>query len=322
MRNVGIVGLGHVAPHQISALGESSKFRLVAACDTDATRFRQLDDAVRRFTDIDEMLVLPGLDVVIVASPNRLHVEHGIRVMAARKWLVIEKPLAETRNEFEQFRARRAELAGRCTLALHAAHGVEVDWFCNSVGGTVPRFQRLVSFESRFYDPYVDDGHLSSSALSLGGSWIDSGINALSVICRLIEPECLQITDSRMTRRADMPCRELQGTVDFRIDQRDGDGAGSIDTDWTLGRDSKATAVRFAGDDGQYLLDHSAQRVLRMHGERAEALFACRNGRPRLTNHYIGVLADLDRQLDAGVDNFDYCDKLHRFLYQAEEWCH
>jgi D-galactose 1-dehydrogenase len=316
MYNIGIVGLGHVARHQISALERSGKFRLIAGCDTDASCFELLSADVQSFTEIDEMLGLPGLDVVVVASPNRLHVDHGIRVMEAGKWLVMEKPLAETQEELERFSARRQALGGKCTLALHAAHGVEVEWFCREYAST-GRFGDVVAFDARFYDPYFENGLLTSSARSLGGSWIDSGINALSVICRMVDAAALEITDSRMTRVAGTDCHEVQGTVEFRIAGPQG-GTGSIDTNWTLGRNSKSTRIAFSDDDGRYVFDHSGQEVIRYQDGQPEVVFTCTNGLPRLTNHYIGVFDEVARQIQEDSHNFEYCLELHRLLYQAE----
>jgi D-galactose 1-dehydrogenase len=319
MYNIGIVGLGHVARHQVDGLNRTRQFRLVAGCDTDPRCFGLLDKKVATFTDIEAMLAIRELDVVIVASPNRLHVEHGIRVMEADKWLVMEKPLAESREEFERFRSRYKALNGRCTLALHAAFGAELEWFCKQHAAAGENRQGLVEFRSRFYDPYFENGRLKKSVRSLGGSWVDSGINALSVIGRLMDLQTLEISDSRMSRVAESECRELQGSVDFTFRGKATNGEGWIDTNWTLGRNSKTTRIRFAGDDGRYLLEHSAQEVIREQDGRSEVLFRCENGLPRLTNHYVGVFDDLARQLEQGGDNFSYCDVLHRLLYAAEE---
>ena len=318
--NVGIVGLGHVARHQIAALRRSRRFKLIAGCDTDPAQFRLLDASVQCFYSLDEMLRLDELDVVVIASPNRLHVGHGIQAMEARKWVVMEKPLAETREGFERFREQRARLHGRCTLALHAAYGVEMDWFCSSVANAIPECRQVESFACRFYDPYVKDGLLLQAGRSLGGSWTDSSINALSVIGRLLDVSSLQIIDSRMTRVANSGCREVQGTVDFNFVAKGTRGEGSIDTNWSIGRDRKTTDISFADGGGRYLLDHSAQQVVRLVGESREVLYAPDNDLPRLTNHYIGVFADLAIQLERKQDNFAYCESLHNLLYQAEEW--
>ena len=238
------------------------------------------------------------------------------------KWVVMEKPLAETRADFEQFSERRAKLHGRCTLASHAAFGVEMEWFCgDGVPADLPDRGQLESFACRFYNPYFEEGLLLESGRSLGGSWTDSSINALSVIGRLLDIESLQIIDSRMTRVANTGCRQVQGTVDFNFAARGSVGEGCIDTNWTIGRNRKTTLISYKDDGGCYLLEHSGQQVVSLIGKNREVLFACENSLPRLTNDYIGVFADLAMQLDSNEDNFAYCETLHELLYQAEEQC-
>lgn len=320
MFNVGIIGLGHVASHQISAINRSTEFHLIAGCDPDRSRLALLDHSVIAYAELEEMLNRPDLDLIVVASPNRLHVPHGVQAMAAGKWLFMEKPLAMTQEDFDLFARKRQEYAGHCTLALHAAFGVEVEWFCGERIHHKADADDLTSFVAEFYDPYFDDGQLQQRATSLGGSWMDSGINALSVVCRLISPDDLAVSDSRMTRPKESVCLEIQGSVDFKWSRSRERGTGVIKTSWTTGRDQKLTTLGFDSDDRKIILDHSAQQVILREQEQDQLLFSCDNGLPRLTNHYVGAFRNLALQMQAGTDNFSYCQKLHRLLYQAENW--
>ena len=316
MFNVGIIGLGHVATHQIAAIDNSKEFQLTAGCDSDRARLALLDESVSAYTDAEEMLQRSDLDVVVVASPNRLHVSHGVQVMAAGKWLFMEKPLAETQEQFDLFDRKRQEYASHCTLALHAAFGVEVEWFFGNYHEADAA--KLTSFAAEFYDPYFTDGQVEQCAASLGGSWMDSGINALSVICQLIGPDDLVIRASRMTRVEGSKCSEVSGAVVFQFRRSGVRGDGAIQTSWTTGRDQKLTTLGFDDADRKIILDHSAQQVILREQQRDQLLFSCNNGLPRLTNHYVGAFRDLAEQMNAGKDNFSYCRKLHRLLYQAE----
>jgi D-galactose 1-dehydrogenase len=320
MFKVAIVGLGHVATHQIAALERSEDFELIAGCDSNAARFSALPRSARTFTELSELLKVPELDVVVIASPNRLHVPHGIEVMAADKWLLIEKPLTETSDELARFEQHREKYAARCTLALHAAFGVEVDWCHAEFAGELFDGFELNYFTAGFYDPYFDDGSLKPNAASLGGSWTDSGINALSVICRFINAENLVVRDSRMTRVGGVGCREVQGTVELEFAGHERRGSGSIDTNWTLGRNHKSTRLSDVRTDRHFILDHSAQQVVLRADDRERVVFSCDNGLPRLTNHYMGVFRDLALQMKRNEDNFRYCLELHRILHQAGAW--
>jgi D-galactose 1-dehydrogenase len=318
MFNVGIIGLGHVAVHQMAAIEDSSDFRLIAGCDPDQSRLSLLDHSVNAYTDTEEMLKRSDLDVIVVASPNRLHVTHGLQVMAAGRWLFMEKPLAETQEEFDLFARKRREYAGNCTLALHAAFGVELEWFCRERKRQKADVDELTSFVAELYDPYFNNDQVQQRATSLGGSWMDSGINALSIICRLISPHDLVVCDSRMTRVEDSDCLEVQGTVDIRFSQPRVRGTGVIEVNWTTGRDKKQTTLGYNNGSKTIILDHSGQQVILREQGQDQLLFSCDNGLPRLTNHYVGAFRDLALQMKAGTDNFSYCQKLHRLLFQAE----
>ena len=234
------------------------------------------------------------------------------------KKLFMEKPLAETQAEFDRFARKRQEYAGHCTLALHAAFGQEVEWYCRERNNYKVDIAAVTSFVAEFYDPYFDNGQLRQRATSFGGSWLDSGINALSVVCRFISPYDLVFCDSRMTRVKESDDLEVQGTVDIRFSRLGGRGAGVIEVNWTTGRDKKLTTLGFDCSDRKLVLDHSAQEVMLRDQGQDQVLFSCDNGLPRLTNHYVGAFRDLASQMNAGTDNFGYCQKLHRFLYQAE----
>ena len=319
MINVGVVGLGHVASHHIAAIEESRSFRLAAACDPNPDALRSLDPAVRAVSDIEALLAMSDVDVVVVASPNRLHLEHGIAVIEAGKWLVMEKPVAPTRAQFDTLSNALERRGGHCSVALHAAFGVEVDWFCQQrEAGALAGFT-ISSMDAQFYDPYFVAGELEHRALSLSGSWMDSGINALSVMQRIAGLDGLELVDSRMTRVGCVPCTEVQGTVDLRYRTAGGMRAASIDTNWTIGRNKKMTSLTSTEPSRSIVLDHSEQSVVRRENGDEKVLFRCDNGKPRLTNHYIGVFRDLAEQVSRGKDNFDSCRKMHDILYTAEE---
>jgi len=320
MINVGIIGLGHIATHQIAALERSDKFQLLAGCDPDRSRHPLLGEDVAAYTSPEKLVEREDLDVVVVASPNRVHVAQGILVMSANKWLFMEKPLSRTQEEFDRFDRKRQELSGRCTMALHAAFGLELEWYCEHRNQDRIDVDDMSSFTAAFYDPYFENGQLMRRDTTSWGSWMDSGINALSVICRLINPDSLEIRNSLMKRDEETDCLQLEGHVEFGFAGPNSHGTGVIDTSWTTGRDKKVTVLSFQDGDRELVLDHSEQQVILREGERSQLLFSCSNDLPRLTNHYIGAFRDLALQMETGTDNFEYGKKLHRLVLEAEHW--
>jgi len=98
----GVIGTGFIGPVHIEALKRLG-IQVVAVCDTDANAAA----AAERFgipnaiggLQYQRLVGHPEVDVVHVASPNRLHAEHSLAALAAGKHVVCEKPLAMTSIE-------------------------------------------------------------------------------------------------------------------------------------------------------------------------------------------------------------------------------
>ena len=78
------------------------------------------------FTEIDAFLADPGLDAVIIATPDRLHADQTIRAARAGKHVLVEKPMAtsvdEARAMVDACRAADVRLGVAYHLRFHAGH--------------------------------------------------------------------------------------------------------------------------------------------------------------------------------------------------------
>jgi predicted dehydrogenase len=96
---VGVVGTGFAASMHLSALSKLADVRLVGVADVDRSRAQEAVRGVegaRWTTDVDELLGWSEVDGCIVCTPNDTHVDLGLRIAAAGKHLLMEKPLAIT----------------------------------------------------------------------------------------------------------------------------------------------------------------------------------------------------------------------------------
>jgi predicted dehydrogenase len=118
----GVVGCGSVAEvAHFPALHRNRSVRLAAVCDRDEARAR---DAARRwgadawYSEAGEMFSAGGLDAVVIASPNFLHPEHAGAAADAGLHVLVEKPMAVTRDEAWQIvaacRAAKVKLMVGC----------------------------------------------------------------------------------------------------------------------------------------------------------------------------------------------------------------
>jgi predicted dehydrogenase len=93
-----VVGTGGVAAMHLAALSRIPAARLVGVCDIDAGRARPAaigaGEGVRWTTDIEACLAWPGVDGVIVCTPNDTHAEVGLTILRTGRHLLMEKPIA------------------------------------------------------------------------------------------------------------------------------------------------------------------------------------------------------------------------------------
>jgi UDP-N-acetyl-2-amino-2-deoxyglucuronate dehydrogenase len=99
-----VIGCGHIGKRHAEMIRRNPEADLVALCDV--LPIDQLGlgyDDVPVYPTLDEMLsVHSGIQVVNIATPNGLHVEHSIRALEAHKHVVIEKPMALTKADAEK----------------------------------------------------------------------------------------------------------------------------------------------------------------------------------------------------------------------------
>lgn len=94
----GIVGCGVIAPYHARAIAELPEARLVAVADPKPDNAHQFatEFGAEAYTDVHELLARPDLDIICVCVPTGLHAEIGMKVAAARKHVIVEKPIEVT----------------------------------------------------------------------------------------------------------------------------------------------------------------------------------------------------------------------------------
>jgi phthalate 4,5-cis-dihydrodiol dehydrogenase len=124
--NIGIVGLGAAGRAFLPAILGHPDFHLIAVTEpvaqvrTDALAGH---DAAA-YDTLQEMLAHPGLDAVYIASPTDLHPEHVMLACAARKHVLVEKPMAVNLDQARTM-VEAAEEAGLVLLVGHS-HGYDL----------------------------------------------------------------------------------------------------------------------------------------------------------------------------------------------------
>lgn len=95
---VGIAGLGRsgwgIHARFIELLKD--KYRIVAVCDRDQSRQKEVVDkfGCHAYKGLEELLKDTEVELAIIATPNPMHADHTIQALEAGKDVVCEKPMA------------------------------------------------------------------------------------------------------------------------------------------------------------------------------------------------------------------------------------
>jgi predicted dehydrogenase len=96
---VGILGAGLIAPNHAAGFQEVPNLaKVVAVCDTNRENAENLaamfDASI--YSDYHDLINNPGIDFVDVLLPHHMHYLVAMEIIAARKHLLLEKPVAMT----------------------------------------------------------------------------------------------------------------------------------------------------------------------------------------------------------------------------------
>jgi len=116
--NVAIVGCGIFGEVHAKAYTSFPQSNLVAVCDIDASRAKQMADkyGCRHSTKIEEIASDPQIQAVSVVTPDYTHVEPCVALAQAGKHLLIEKPLATSVADAEKIVAAVTEAGVICMV--------------------------------------------------------------------------------------------------------------------------------------------------------------------------------------------------------------
>ena len=103
---VAVVGIGRKGPQHIKMFDEIPGVRVVALCDCD-TRHLELGVAaakgpVKTFTDYRKLLEHPGIDAVVIVTPDHWHALMTVWACQAGKDVYVEKPVCHNHWEGRQ----------------------------------------------------------------------------------------------------------------------------------------------------------------------------------------------------------------------------
>src|SRR5881296_1737328 len=92
---VGVIGTGFWGENQVRVFRQSRIADLVAICDADGNRAKEIGTkyGVPWFSDLTKFLRVPNMEAVTVYTPTQTHLKVGLLAIEAGKNLLVEKPM-------------------------------------------------------------------------------------------------------------------------------------------------------------------------------------------------------------------------------------
>lgn len=300
-RRLLLVGLGTVSEVHRRALELLPEVEVAAGVDIrggSTLRFRGA--ALPVYRDLEEALTLSRCDIVVVSVPTPRHTEVCAALIEAwpRGLILVEKPMALNLGEIRALQRAALARGKKLRVLYHAAYGDEVRWACRQLSRLVAEHGPVRTIDAYHGDPYLsaDPGR----AAALVSSWVDSGINGLSILHRLV-----RLDPNAVLRTLEAHFSTFEASVGF---QSDGvRGRATLFTTWHVTQATKLTRLCFE-DGSELALDHTAvcARVTR-HGRVVE-MQGSDGAVPRLVAHYLNLFRARFQQ---GLEEWSDEDDLH-----------
>lgn len=305
-----LVGFGRIAESHVAALNAVAGLELVGAVDPGDTPARLYrGQPITVYRDVAIAITETAPDIVVIATPTWSHVRdcHEVLDLSPGGVLLVEKPLGGAVADALGLLARTRELETTLYVLYHLAFAPEVLW-------AIERLERgdlghVVGFTSQFFDPYVSDPDRALGSLT--SSWLDSGVNALSVLGRFITiayvEQLVEDPQRFSTYRSRLAFSEPFGEQHY----------GSLLTSWECADRAQSTVLALSEGHTLVMNHTAAVGSLERNGEILE-LFTPDSAVARRDAHYLKLYQTLAA---AGPSALDVVDTItmQRLLLTARE---
>ena len=307
-RTLIVVGLGIAGRTHIKALEQVTSLAVLAGVDTGPDLPRTLafrGKQVQVHADLMDAGRRYDPDIVVVATPTPTHAILCQKVSEhfPHAAILLEKPAAASLPAAERLLKGKPDVY----VALHMAFSPEVAWSVRLAKDKAASFGPPVAIQSFHTDAYQAD--LASAASRLCNSWVDSGINALSVI-----DQFATVTDRRSLRRLGKTTWSIFEGI-FTCDVEGGQVEALVVTSWNGADTGRSTRVRYASG-AELVMDHNAVEAYALENGKLIGFFTDSSDAPRRERHYKALYQSwlVDSQPQSIADSF----RLHEVLLRPE----
>ena len=214
MKNVGIIGLGTITEYYLAGLKCSSVLKLKAVCDTLINSVsKKYYEEYPFYLDYQDMIQKENLDYIIISTPPKSHFEIAKYALENNVNVIVEKPATTNLEDLEYLINLAKEKNLIFEVMYHWQNGSEVIKF-----NELYDKNKITKISTTVLDPYSSDEiNIDDAKVKLLGTWIDSGVNILSMIKMWLPFESLVINNIKVNKcnKTNLP---IMVSVDLMID--------------------------------------------------------------------------------------------------------
>ncbi len=267
----GILGAGMISGLHAKALKDSRKAELVAVCDVVEERAESLAQGfapdAKVYTELDDMLADPTVEVVNVVTPNHLHTEPVLAAFRAGKHVLCEKPPAMSLAETDQMIAAGRRASRKFGIFVQCRMREPIRQIQTAIDQG--RFGRLLHADAvmKWYrtTEYYQTDPWRSDRRSGAGVTIQHAFHYVDLLSYLLGPA--RVVRARMSNLAH-PELEIEDTVDALIHfQNDVVGSVTASTALWPGADVR---VEVYGERGAAVMKGAVLSLWQFQEERPE----------------------------------------------------
>lgn len=299
MYKTGIIGMGTISKYYLNGLNASNYLDLCAICDINENFLsRPLFLNYPFYKDYKKMINDEKLQYLIVSTPPKTHYEICLYALEHDVNVIVEKPGVLNINEYAQLMNFALEHNLLFEVSYHWQNGAEVIRF-----NELYDKNKIKEIHIHVDDPYSKDRvTIDDNKVKLEGAFIDSGVNALSLVKTWLPFDKYQINEVRLQRcqKTNLP---IYAYVSLLID----DVLTTIEVDWRNGLNNKETYVIY---DGRRIdIKHSQQTIID-----GKNVYKC-DDMERLKTHYYNYFKNFNGHIKA-LESY----KIHQVLLGVRDY--
>lgn len=300
-KKLAIVGLGHISKYYALPLSTNPNFELSAVCDSNPNAIsRSYYNDVPFFKHYKDLMTVETLHSVIIATPASTHFLIASFFLSHKISVILEKPATLSQPHLEALYQLASDHGVRVDVLLHWEYGDEV----KALETYKEELTDIRKVQISIKDPNLEKSKtIKKEKRSYDGTWLDSGINALSMIYVLLPSAHIEHKSSKFHYDSLME-RSYHSTHQFKTCK----AKVKVDIAWTKRTNYKVTKVWT--NKRVFVIDHTKERILR-NGK----IVYRSNSTDRMQTHYTNMFAMLGNL----KSNDSMVKRMHQLFFQASK---